>query len=563
MSETRTSVSDPASAQVDDAKKQGTACLPDRQVPNGGAVPKVQEEEGKLGAVPNGGAVPHGQAKRGRPKGSRSTRRGHRARKFPIKPLVWTGQTVKGLKKCQKPSGLQTFAHKHFGMHIPDQAVCPGHNSPMDYLYHSVIGQEDLLVWANRGGGKTQIAAIATLMDALTHGPLKISVLGGSFDQSDRLADYVRNLLHEHPSLIKGRMTRQRVRLVNGSVIQMLAQSQTAVRGQHVEKLRCDEVDLFDEDIWRAVQFVTRSSPRARGSIEVLSTLHRSGGLMEQLVNSAREAAELAPGHGYRLVQWCLWEVIERCDAKRQCSLCPLSDDCRGVARKANGFFPIDDAIAIKARSSRAAWESEMLCRGVQREHLVFPEFDPARHVGLALYSRDCPLYRAIDFGYRSPMVCLWIQVTPGGFITVLDEYVAPRLALPLHAAAILERDQGRKVTATYVDPAGNAREATSGASCTELLSAAGIRCTSRASTIVEGLELLRCALSPALGQPSLVIHPRCRKLIRAMQNYHYGTEGDNRDRPVKDGPDHLIDALRYFFINRLRPGYEVKRALY
>ena len=58
---------------------------------------------------------------------------------------------------------------------------------------------------------------------------------------------------------------------------------------------------------------------------------------------------------GYRLIQWCLWEVIERCDPARRCEECPLAADCRGVAREADGFFSIDDAIAIRSRSSRAA----------------------------------------------------------------------------------------------------------------------------------------------------------------------------------------------------------------
>jgi len=44
-------------------------------------------------------------------------------------------------------------------------------------------------------------------------------------------------------------------------------------------------------------------------------------------------------------------------------------------------------------------------------------------------------------------------------------------------------------------------------------------------------------------------IHPRCKHLIQAMRAYRYG---DGRaELPRKDGPDHLIDALRYYFVNR------------
>jgi hypothetical protein len=472
------------------------------------------------------------------------------------------------------PKQLQQFVWEYFGIHVPARPLCAGHNAPLDYLAGSFLHQQDLLVWANRGGGKTYLAAIATLLDAVFHGPVRTLVLGGSFDQSDRLAAYIRRLLDAHPRLLDGRMTRQRIPLVGGSEIRILPQSQRAVRGQHVQRIRCDEADLFDPDVWRAVQFSTRSTGGVRGAIEVLSTMHRPGGLMQELVEAAR--AEDAPAGmpagpadgaaGYRLIQWCLWEVIERCPPWRRCDDCPLAEDCRGRARRGQGFFRIDDAIAIQARSSRAAWETEMLCKGVRREDLVFPEFDAAAHVEAAKRRADWPLYRAMDFGYRSPLVCLWVQVSPGGLVQVLDEYVQAGLPLPRHAAAIRAGGPApaAPVAATFVDPAGRQRESTSGAACTEMLAAEGIPCTWRRSNVAEGLELIRAALAPAAGPPSLCIHPRCKRLIRAFETYHWPPGSPTGpSAPVKDGPDHLIDALRYFFVNRARPAAAVQRSWY
>ncbi|MCJ7543345.1 MAG: AAA family ATPase [Phycisphaerae bacterium] len=457
---------------------------------------------------------------------------------------------------------LAAMVRNKLSLTLADSSLCSHHDCPLDYLAASFFDQDDLLVWANRGGGKTMLAAAATILDAVFRRPVKIRVLGGSFDQSDRLAEYIREMLAAYPELLAGPFTRRLARIVGGSEIRVLAQSQRAVRGQHVQKIRCDEVDLFDAEVWRAVQFATRSSSAARGSIEVLSTLHRPGGLMQQLVTSARRGVQ--GGSGYRLIQWCLWEVIERCPPQRPCEGCLLADDCRGVARQAMGFFRIDDAVAIKARSSRAAWEAEMLCRGAARQYMVFDEFDRARHVAECVYQPAWPLYRAIDFGYRSPLVCLWVQLSPAGNVIVLDEYVRSRLPLSRHAEEIRRRDLGPAV-ATYVDPAGRAREPTSGAACTEMLAAAGIPCTCRPSAIAEGLELIRAALAPAAGDPSLTIHPRCTHLAEAFQSYHYPPPGarGNADLPVKDGPDHLIDALRYFFINRARPRIAIARMRY
>jgi hypothetical protein len=81
------------------------------------------------------------------------------------------------------------------------------------------------------------------------------------------------------------------------------------------------------------------------------------------------------------------------------------------------------------------------------------------------------------------------------------------------------------------------------------LLKQAGYAVKCRSSAIVDGLEMIRAALRPAAGKPKLFIHPRCQRLIRAMRSYRYAEGGS--ELPVKDGEhDHLIDALRYHFVN-------------
>ncbi len=209
------------------------------------------------------------------------------------------------LPEPKSRAGLNRVAQSLLGVRFPDRPLCPHHQSPLDYLEASFLKQQDLLVWANRGGGKTMLAAAATLLDAIYRAPAKIRVLGGSFDQSDRLAEYIREFVARKSGLVDGPIRKDAIRIVGGSEIRMLAQSERAVRGQHVQKIRCDEVDLFDNDVWQAVQFATRSTDRTRGSIEVLSTLHRSGGLMHRLVQEARTRD--ASAAGYQLINWCLW----------------------------------------------------------------------------------------------------------------------------------------------------------------------------------------------------------------------------------------------------------------
>ena len=97
------------------------------------------------------------------------------------------------------------------------------------------------------------------------------------------------------------------------------------------------------------------------------------------------------------------------------------------------------------------------------------------------------------------------------------------------------------------------------------MLASEGIHCTSRYSPIAEGLEMIRAAMDPAEGPATLKIHPKCRHLIHALENYHYPLPdaAGARDKPVKDGPDHAIDALRYFFVNRMQPWGKVEVRYY
>jgi hypothetical protein len=296
----------------------------------------------------------------------------------------------------------------------------------------------------------------------------------------------------------------------------------------------------------------------------------------------------VSPAQGPLLLKWCLWETIEPCPPERSCSRCPLAPDCDGRARGADGYFPIDDAIAQKARASRVAWEAEMLCIRPSAEGLVFNEFDPRRHVAPVAYNPALPLYRAIDFGYANPFVCLWVQVdgdtphlAPGEYaggkaakdaaspsgppcihgglnkdpdlsrvqFRVIAEYVARERAIGEHARAMAARDPG-PVLATYADPAGWQRTDVTGTGPCQELAAMGIKARTPHAGILEGVELLRRLLKDrgSAAGPGMVIDPSCRWLVRAMQEYHWEEADDGRrgERPAKDGSDHPIDALRY-----------------
>jgi len=451
---------------------------------------------------------------------------------------------------------LRNYVKVFLGIDVPDKKICDEHATPMDYLWHAYSTERsltpfssatngDCVVWANRGGGKTQLAAIATLLDCMFKRNCQVRILAGSGEQAGRMYEYLTDFLGRgFEAFLAGPVRKEKCSFINGSSVEVLTQSAKSVRGRHIHKLRCDGVELFDERVFAAAKFITHSTGGVIAAMETISTMHRPYGLMQKLINEAGE-------NRTPIFKWCMWEVIERCTG-RSCSRCALWGDCAGKAKGANGYLKIDDCITQMRRASRTCFEAEMLCKRPSLENVVFAQFDPAVHVGVVDYDANLPLYRAIDFGFVNPFVCLWIQVDGDGGVRVIDEYVRSRAAIGVHAGEIKRRTpcSEEQVSATFCDPAGAGRNDVTGTSATKELGSMGIRTRYRRSNILGGIELIRRALRAGDGSSRLIISPRCARLIEAMQCYHYPDRmGDGAEVPLKDGVyDHPIDALRYFF---------------
>jgi len=216
-------------------------------------------------------------------------------------------------------------------------------------------------------------------------------------------------------------------------------------------------------------------------------------------------------------------------------------------------------------RASRAGFEAEMLCKRPNLENVVFDEFEQAIHVSQIDYDANLPLYRALDFGFVNPFVCLWIQVDEEAKVRVIDEYVRSRATIDVHVEEMKTRtpcDESR-VAATFCDPAGAGVNDITGTSVVRELRTLGVAARYRRSGILEGIELIRRAIRSGDGASRLIISPRCQRLIEAMRCYHYpeSQQGSGAELPLKDGIyDHPIDAMRYFFVNYSRTSKAASR---
>ncbi len=537
------------------------------------------------------------------------------------------------------PGELLTLLRDRLEIVTPGVGLIEGASTPLSYLTHTFFegrmfeaGQEDgpvargpadCCVWANRGGGKTFLGAVATLLDMVFKPGIEVRILGGSLDQSKRMYEHLSRLVlrPELEHLITARsINDKRIRLSNGSRAEIMAQSQASVRGTRVQKVRCDEVELFKPDVWDAAQLTTRSMRVAgpwgetvRGSVEALSTMHKPMGLMWRVVceceggaqalnipdamaispeDAAVKASRGLCAQTRTLFRWGVVDVLEHCPVERACETCGLFEDCGGKAKerpaKVAGHVHIDDALAAKSRVSISQWRSEMLCTRPNRSDSVYPEFDPQIHVkaeggdvpqAIASEMQDplapspvvpvtesgdepATLVCGMDFGLRCPTAILWALLTNEGLLRVVDESVVENESTAAHIERIISSRWGRPAWVA-IDPAGGNRSEQTMLSSLDLLTRAGLTVRNARKTIHVGVRLVQARLAPALfhvrtpsggldyaPKPRLLIHPRCTKLIEAMTKYHYDPDRPYSNEPVKDGPDHVCDALRYMVLN-------------
>lgn len=485
---------------------------------------------------------------------------------------------------------LHRFVRVVLGVDVPRVAVEGGNVGPFEYVCHAFFegveepdasspprstpqrrrgeGARDCVVWANRGGGKTMLGAVATLLDLMFKPGVQVRILGGSLEQSSKMYEHLTTLA-DRPlvrGLLASQPTARRLELADGGAAAILAGSQRSVRGVRVHKLRVDEVEELDPAVWDAAQLVTRSSMCGdiwvRGTVEALSTMHRPMGPMSELVVSASR----------RVLRWNALDVAARCEAWRACDGCPLWKDCGGRLKEASGYLPVSDLIAQRERTSENVWEAEAMCRRPQTRDSVYPRFDIARHVCISesFDLRSQIVIGGMDFGVRSPLVMLWAMVEREGSdprrwrVSIMGEYVEKDRTLDAHLdaadARAAESGLGRLSELAWlgVDPAGRAWNGHTGLSDTAVLRRRGCRVRAMASRIKEGIELVR----RRLDHDMLTIHPRCTTLIAAMQSYCFDSHHPERDTPLKDGPDHACDAVRYLLVN-LEAGGETRRGSY
>lgn len=503
------------------------------------------------------------------------------------------------------PDELHHWLTRNMKLTLPRRAILAGHQSPFDFLAHAFLapaghsthaGSADAVLWAARGGGKTYLGALLVFLDMVFRPKINVRILSGSLEQATRMFTYLRQFLAtaSMDDLVQGKIRAHALTLRNGSHLEVMAQSETSIRGTRVQRIVCDEVDLFTPELFDAAQLVTRSmmcgTQPIQGSVICLSTMHRAQGTMARLVADCSNGTR-------SLFKWSVIDALERCPESRACSeshpnphagaiplpvldplpadACPLHNECQGRAKHLppgeSGHHYIADAISLKSRVSQDTWKTEMLCQGISRADAVYHSFNPKKHVtdhvGIEAQFRrgwsgprnpNLSLVCGMDFGLRHPTVVLWgiLDETPGqpSVLYIVDELRTIGQTTEVNAQRIARGETDHTTPHTLwakprvvaIDPSGAAKRSNSKKSDADRLVAAGLEFIPADNAVERGVSEVLARISPAQGEPRLFVHSRCEVLISDLLMYHYALHLPHSRTPVKDGPDHGCDALRY-----------------
>lgn len=180
-------------------------------------------------------------------------------------------------------------------------------------------------------------------------------------------------------------------------------------------------------------------------------------------------------------------------------------------------------------------------------EGLVYSEFRFNLHVVDFDIRPGWTLIRAVDYGYTNPFVCLFGATDEDGRLYIYDEHYQDKRLISYHADRIKEREGQFSWTVADHDAQDNAE-----------MREQGIVTINAKKDVTAGIRKVKARLAvQGDGRARLVIHPRCKNLLKEIQSYRWyesRTGANEKEEPVKEN-DHAMDALRYMVMQLETPG--------
>jgi hypothetical protein len=278
----------------------------------------------------------------------------------------------------QNDEVLWFYIWEFLGFKIPRKKICDDHGpgcgsvAPFHYIADMFFDRaEDVIVFANRTGGKTLNTAILNHLDMAFKNDCEIASAGSTLDQADRLYSYF--VKFHKDSLIKNLLVKDPIKkgsyYLNESMLEVITGSVKGLNSPHPSKVRIDEVELMDWDTLQEAFSMSMTKNNILSQNVYLSTRKYDLGTFQRLLDEA-------PERDMKIYAWCIWEALEKCT--RQCvgdvefGDCVMWDVCKGVAHECDGFYTIKDAIRKYRSMSRDTFEAQWLNQKPSQEIYVY-----------------------------------------------------------------------------------------------------------------------------------------------------------------------------------------------
>ncbi len=295
-----------------------------------------------------------------------------------------------------------------------------------------------IVAMANRSGGKTMDMAILGVLDTLANDYCESANIAAIRFQADKCMSYMKGFIRHSPDLanrLAGEPTASKVPWSNGSLNEVLIASKSGVNSPHPQKLKADEVDLWDWTILQEAFSMVQSKEGVEGVTILGSTRKIANGPMQRLI----DRIELSMRKGSkteRLYSWCAFEVMEALpthDKEKMEEIQKVFGEYMPErVHLCNGYYKWDDLLEKAGNLDREVLEAQWFCCKPETSGLIYSRFDERANVvedfkvdHQALINGWAQVYIFEDFGSTKdhPDVILFAWIPTGKQeVTIFDE---------------------------------------------------------------------------------------------------------------------------------------------
>lgn len=212
-----------------------------------------------------------------------------------------------------------------------------------------------------------------------------------------------------------------------------------------------------------------------------------------------------------------------------------------------NPWIPPDEIEIARGDTDPVVFEQEYNAQFKHRSGLVYFQFARSGNLDESVKDIDdeSPIRIGMDFNVNPMSAVVWVKAVDE--MHILDTISLNNSGTEEMAAEIRKRWPRRDVH-VYPDPSGHARKTSAPVGQTDftILRKHGFRviAPNSAPPVVDRVNAVNRLLCDAKGRRRLLVHPRCKPLVRSLEQLSYKDGTSQIDK--KSGLDHMADALGY-----------------